>query len=261
MPPVHFGRSDEIHPQVFLSGYTGRDPLSQSPHDEASTNNNDTALQSQSHQLCIACQKRLSFAEPPRISDSVEGTVTAVDTEVSTKISEPDPDSTVAAKEQSEDDVPEQVLVSSLDFEQVAREQSKPAPSVGTTRVSSGPCNYNSTFYMVTHLPKGGKKMHLAKLDTGSNFDIISRQLLDDFKLTEYIEEYYGGGLDPLGESITPLGIITLDWHIRGQTKTYTTTWVVLDHYHTRGFDCLLSCMTVTEIGFYKINEDVWHFD
>ena len=132
-------------------------------------------------------------------------------------------------------------------------------PSNTMTGGSGASADWRTVFYMIIHLPNGAVKMNLAKLDTAAAIDILSQEILN--RLGIPMEEYYGGNISPLGAPITPLGQVTLDWHIRGYSKTYTTTFAVLDHHSTRGFDALLSSKTIGEIGFYTINDSVWFFE
>lgn len=135
-----------------------------------------------------------------------------------------------------------------------------PAKENGRILLGSGPnVNWKTVLYMIIHLPDGRKKMNLAKLDTAAAINILNVEILERLELP--MEEYHGGDISPLGDPIRPLGQVTLDWHIKAMSKVYTTTFAVLDSQATRGFDALLGCRTIGEIGFYTVNESVWFFD
>jgi len=154
------------------------------------------------------------------------------------------PEATLVAVEQSSDDT----------------KANRPKKENGRIIIGSGPsAHWKTVLYMIIHLPDGRKKMNLAKLDTAAAIDILSLEILERLELP--MEEYHGGDISPLGDPIRPLGQITLDWHVKAMSKVYTTTFAVLDNRATRGFDALLGCRTIGEIGFYTVNESVWFFD
>lgn len=116
--------------------------------------------------------------------------------------------------------------------------------------------SWKTQFKMVIHLPKDGSKTRIAKLDTGSSVDLVSKSVAEALDMK--MEPYYDGDVVPLGETMTPLGQLTLDWHVMGKGKTYTTTFLILD---SKEFDVLLSDETIWKIGFYTVNKDIWYLE
>ena len=118
------------------------------------------------------------------------------------------------------------------------------------------PTEFKSTVKMVLYPPNGRSGTRIGKLDTGSRVNIISQKVMDTLGIK--MEPYEGPDLTPIGPNIKPLGSIKLDWHITNFKKTYTTTFVVLHTSLSEGFDILLSEETIKEVGFYKVNDDVF---
>ena len=112
---------------------------------------------------------------------------------------------------------------------------------------------WKTQFKIVLHLPDGSIKIRIAKLDTGSSVDVMSKRVADclDMKM----EPYYGEDVIPLGGAMTPLGQLTLDWHVMERSVTYTTTFLVLDG---EDFDVLLSESTIGSNKFYTVNSNVF---
>ena len=125
--------------------------------------------------------------------------------------------------------------------------------SLEVRSVSTG---WKTTFEMAFHLPNDRSITTVAKLDSGFVVDVLSQSLADSLGLT--LEAYYGNVIEPLGNTITPLGQLTLDWHVMGRSKQCTTTFLVLDNNWTKGFDVLLSDDTIAKKAFYKVNKQVW---
>lgn len=125
-------------------------------------------------------------------------------------------------------------------------------------RSSRGPTRFKTHFYMMIHLSAGEVKMYICKNDSASSVNILSRQVVKSLGMTMESYDVDGPAVAPMGPLIQPIGKITLDWHVLGKTKTYTTEFIVLDDDATRGFDALLSADTIREIGFYFINDEVW---
>ena len=120
------------------------------------------------------------------------------------------------------------------------------------------PPGWKTMVKMVIHQSnKEQFKIRIAKLDTGSWFDVLSESVANDLGMKW--ETYDGADLAPLGPNIKPLGQLTLDWHVIGKLKTYTTTFVILDNHTTRGFDALLSDDTIGKIGFFVVNPEVFY--
>lgn len=103
----------------------------------------------------------------------------------------------------------------------------------------------------------GDTKLRVTCLDGGSDFDVISQQVVNDLGLQS--EEYTGEAARPVGgASYNPEGYITLDWHVSGRVKTYKTKFTVFNTAYSEDFDVLLGRHTIKRIGFYKKNGDIW---
>lgn len=113
---------------------------------------------------------------------------------------------------------------------------------------------FKKQFRMAIHQPR--QRFRVCCLDTGSDIDVISLDVVEDLGLKK--DAWEGGKIKPLGEPFTPVWKVTFDWHIAGFYKTYSTTFVVLDKNHSREFDVLLGHETIEKIGFYLSNGNVW---
>ena len=116
-----------------------------------------------------------------------------------------------------------------------------------------------TTFMMVIHLPGEKITQRLACLDTGSDFDIISQQVVDTLDLKT--DEYTGVPVQPIGpitNTFMPQEQVTLDWHVATFHKTNTTTFVVFNEEHSDEFDVLLGIGTIGRLGFYLRNKKVF---
>ncbi|KAL8756085.1 MAG: hypothetical protein Q9199_003184 [Rusavskia elegans] len=116
-----------------------------------------------------------------------------------------------------------------------------------------------TNFRMVIHLLNERIAQRLACLDTCSDFDVISHQVVDSLHLDT--DTYTGEAIRPVGpitNSFKPEKQVTLDWHVAKFPKTYTTTFVVFNEEHSDEFDILLGTATIKKIGFYKKNSKVW---
>ncbi|KAL8819674.1 MAG: hypothetical protein Q9223_001945 [Gallowayella weberi] len=111
-------------------------------------------------------------------------------------------------------------------------------------------------FKTVLYLPNERTAQRMTFLDSGSDFDVVSQKVVDDFNLP--IQPYTGVLAKPLGSSYMPEGEITLSWHVSGFHKTYTTKFVVFSKDYSEDFDILLGRFTIKEIGFYKKNGNIW---
>lgn len=96
----------------------------------------------------------------------------------------------------------------------------------------------------------------IAKLDTGSDVNIMSQKVFSALKMN--MDAYEGPPIRGLKEGIKPLGQVKVDWHVSQKTKTYTDEFVVLDDSSTKSFDILLGDPTIERVSFYKRNENVW---
>ena len=116
---------------------------------------------------------------------------------------------------------------------------------------------WKTTVKMVIHQANDRVTTRMAKLDTAAAVNVLSKSVADDLGVT--LEPYHGPDITPLGDQkLKPLGQVTLRWHVMQKgTRTYTTEFVVLD---TDKFDALLCEETIGEIGFYKVDKDVWSF-
>ena len=124
--------------------------------------------------------------------------------------------------------------------------------------LSAGAVKWKTQDYMVIFIPGGDALLTcLCKLDTASSVNILSWDIMNRLGVS-MMEPYDGDMVVPLGDPVQPVGQLTLNWHVRGRNKTYTTHFVVLDEWSSRGFDALLSEKTIGDIGFYSINETVW---
>ncbi|KAL8684630.1 MAG: hypothetical protein Q9224_006223 [Gallowayella concinna] len=115
---------------------------------------------------------------------------------------------------------------------------------------------FERAFLMALHLPDERPAKRVTCLDGCSDFDVISQQVVDDFKL--HTQPYTGVLAKPLGDSYNPEGEITLSWHVSGFHKTYTTTFVVFNHARSELFDILLGRFTIKKVGFYKKAGNIW---
>lgn len=116
---------------------------------------------------------------------------------------------------------------------------------------------WKSWFYMGILVPHKEAKAAIAKLDTGAKVDVISEDTVK--RLEVGMEVYEGPNVRPVGTStIRPIGKVKLLWHVQGRHKTRETTFQVLDKDSTQGFDVLLSEDTIEEVGFYRVNNNVW---
>ncbi|KAI4092720.1 MAG: hypothetical protein LQ339_007855 [Xanthoria mediterranea] len=112
------------------------------------------------------------------------------------------------------------------------------------------------TFKMAIHLATGEDAFRLTYVDTGSSVNIISIDVVESLGLAK--EPYQGPRLKPSGGSYLPQWQVTFNWNVVKRSKTYTTTFAVLDKEHSADFDILLGRETIEENKFYMVNEDVW---
>ncbi|KAL8936838.1 MAG: hypothetical protein Q9216_004723 [Gyalolechia sp. 2 TL-2023] len=132
---------------------------------------------------------------------------------------------------------------------------SKESPLVKSSSSGEGR-TFKRTFHMVIHLQNGESALRVGCLDTMAEVDAVSHQVVESLVLKK--NEYFGPAVKPLGGYFEPKSQVTVDWHISGFHKTYTTTFVVLDEKHSGDFDVLLGHKTIEEIGFYEKNGRVW---
>lgn len=116
----------------------------------------------------------------------------------------------------------------------------------------AAPKEWKTTFRMVLHL-HDISITRIAKLDTGVEVDLVSNRVANDLDMK--MKPYHGEDFMALGGRMRPLGQLTLDWHVIGKEKTYTTTFLVVE---AEEFDVLLGDKTIGEITFYNSNDDEW---
>ncbi|KAL8889190.1 MAG: hypothetical protein Q9215_003489 [Flavoplaca cf. flavocitrina] len=117
----------------------------------------------------------------------------------------------------------------------------------------------DTSFRMIIHLPNGLTRQRLACLDTCSDMNVISHNVVDSLQLET--EEYTGDAIRPLGPATNtymPERKVTIDWNVLKFHKTYTTTFAVLDEEYSDEFDILLGLDTIRKIQFYKKNKKIW---
>lgn len=113
-------------------------------------------------------------------------------------------------------------------------------------------------FYIMFHKQPSGIDQYVAKLDTGSEVDVISEDVIDHLQVG--LKSYKGARICPLGEEpIEPKGEVTLRWHVKDKIKTYTHTFAVLDKSLSTEFDVLLCDKTIGDVGFWIKNKCVWY--
>ncbi|KAL8917788.1 MAG: hypothetical protein Q9172_005690 [Xanthocarpia lactea] len=120
----------------------------------------------------------------------------------------------------------------------------------------STPTKWKRSFHMVIHLPNDDNAQRVTCLDTGADIDVISIHVVNSLGLAK--EPYNGPALKPIGGTYTPQWQVTFDWHVADRTRTYTSTFAVLDEDHSGDFDVLLGKVTVGKYDFYVVNSNVW---
>lgn len=110
-------------------------------------------------------------------------------------------------------------------------------------------------FTMVVHLPNGTVARRTTKIDTGSDVDVISIAVVRSLGLSK--EEYKGQPLRMLMFTVQPRWQTTFDWHVAKFSKTYTTTFVVLDEEYSRDFEIIIGRRLLEAEGFFNV-KNVW---
>lgn len=130
----------------------------------------------------------------------------------------------------------------------------------GIWNIFKGESSSNSsqtTCLMVIHRPGGARVIQVAKLDSGSSQNLISRSFVLSHCL--YMEDYLGPELEPIGPSFRPMGRVTFDWHVSERKRVYTSTFAVIeDGNWTNHFNILLSYPEIAKIGFWSPNSTVF---
>ncbi|KAL8840377.1 MAG: hypothetical protein Q9176_003870 [Flavoplaca citrina] len=141
----------------------------------------------------------------------------------------------------------------------------QPVAGMRSSSNASEPSNTSShseltkSFRMIIHLPNERIGQRLACLDTCSEVDLVSHQVVDSLHLET--EKYTGVAIKPLGPATNiykPERKAKIEWHVAKFHKTYTTVFAVLDTAHSEEFDILLGLETINKIGFIKKNRDIW---
>lgn len=113
-----------------------------------------------------------------------------------------------------------------------------------------------TTFRMVIHLDNAEIAQRRAALDTGATPNLISHRVVRDLSLE--MSQYVGKKIAPLGEMFLPIGTVTFEWHVHNRNVTYKTEFAVLEDRYTTDFDILLGKDTISEIGFYRVNDNIF---
>ncbi|KAL8832285.1 MAG: hypothetical protein Q9170_004942 [Blastenia crenularia] len=111
-----------------------------------------------------------------------------------------------------------------------------------------------TTVLMAIHVPGGRPIQRVAKLDTGSSQNLISRELISCIGFPT--ESYEGNALQGIGPSFTPSDQTTLEWHVSGKQAVHRTKFAVLEDLRGGNlyFDILLSEHEIRNVGFYIWN-------
>lgn len=124
---------------------------------------------------------------------------------------------------------------------------------------SKGALEWKIIVNMVIRLDDGTRKAAIGHLDMGWSVDVISEDLVD--RLCKGMEAYNGPNIrSPKGSSICPIGTVTLQWHVKDYQLTHETTFMVLEEKFCHDFDVILSKYTMSEVGFYYVNNRVRYF-
>lgn len=105
-------------------------------------------------------------------------------------------------------------------------------------------------FQLVIHLANDQNAQRVCYFDTSAEMNIISHQVVESLGLKK--EEYQGAPLPSLGGFHQPGSQVTFDWHIARSSKTFTTTFAILDDRQSQDFDILLGRFTIQDIGLIR---------
>ena len=120
----------------------------------------------------------------------------------------------------------------------------------------SGEPDFKTVFGMVIHLKDEKIARRQAILDTGATPNVISHRVVRELGLE--MGQYKGGKIAPIGEMFLPIGTITFEWHVVERIVTYRTCFGVLEDKYSKDFDILLGKDTIAEIGFYRVNNNIF---
>lgn len=116
---------------------------------------------------------------------------------------------------------------------------------------------FKRTLHMVVHLLNGGHAMRVGCLDTMSDLNLISHQVVESLGLEK--AEYKGHALKSLVGRYQPRWQVTFDWHVAGFLKTYPSmTFVVVDDEHSGDFDVIIGHIAIGSCGFYIVDNKVF---
>ncbi|KAL8978025.1 MAG: hypothetical protein Q9205_006297 [Flavoplaca limonia] len=137
--------------------------------------------------------------------------------------------------------------------------------SLATTRVGSPESLKPSSeaipelprsFQMVIHTAQDMMGVRIAQLDIAADMDVISMPVVESLSLCK--ERYEGEPIRAGTFDSKPQWQTTFDWHVARFSKTYTSTFVVLEEAHSGDIDILIGRPTIEKISFYKKNAMVW---
>lgn len=118
------------------------------------------------------------------------------------------------------------------------------------------PPEFKTMCMAVIHVSQDRLGMRIAKLDTASDVNVISQNVV--LELDIEMEPYSGPEVVPIGKPVKPIGTVKLEWHIAKRKKTYTTDFLVFRADQAKSFDMLLSEAEIKKIGFYKVDSEIW---
>jgi len=113
-----------------------------------------------------------------------------------------------------------------------------------------------STMSIMVHKPGGSHTIRLALLDIGSSVNLIGEKTVK--RLGVDMQPHNGKPISSLGGEDFPMGNVTLDWHVKGHHKTYTTEFGVIAENQSRGFDVLLGSTFIERSNILMPNRDVY---
>ena len=119
----------------------------------------------------------------------------------------------------------------------------------------SGKADFKTVFGMMIHLKDTQSARRQLHLDAGSAVNVISYRVVRALGLEM---GQYKGELITLGGEISPIGLVTFEWHILGRTTSYISDFAVLEDKYTKDFDILLGKATIDELRLFSRNYDVW---
>ncbi|MCJ1370043.1 hypothetical protein MMC20_001255, partial [Loxospora ochrophaea] len=132
-----------------------------------------------------------------------------------------------------------------LSIQMIQAESSSASPPETSTRSQTHSEKRESSEPLKNIIPmvirkEGGSITRRGKLDTGSDFDIMSKEVLD--ALSMGMEDYQGDSIRGFGckAPVVPLGKTKVEWHVYEKPKTYTTEFLVFSEEQTTDFDILL---------------------